>query len=705
MALAVFALAYFSPVHTEMADPAVALLASQALLDHQSLRLDPYVGRNDLAYDLETDYRVRRYAGAYYAQSLGVPLVSLPAVWLANRAGFDMLDQRAEFTTQNVLSALACAVLFLLLLALCRRYLEPTASLVVAGASMFGTSMISTGATGLWNSDYSLIFITASLLLIVARQDRGLSAYARTGLGALLVAAFFCRPSSAFFALAVLVYLLGEPRRQVRIAAAAALAAIGVAVALPGVVPLPWMAAHYSPARLRFSYPVGEGLYGVLASPSRGLFVFSPFLALVVAGAIRYFGALRGDRVFRLCVIWVAIHTLAVATNEGKWWGGHSYGPRMMIDVLPAFVVVTCLVWREVERVAPRGRRRGLATAYVVLAVAAIAVHTGQGLFNQATREWNVAPDVDRDPTLALDWRYPQFLASPAMLEARLDDYERRIAERRRASLPTYAFGAAIPHDSGAVAFTHWYDAEPDWRWTRGDHAEVTVRLPGTESSGLYVVQLSAGSLRPQQVAVAVNDVPVGVLEVDGFAPNWYLAVVPSEALHSFAANTFRLQVSAPFSTANDPRRLGLALRELRLAALSSDFPVIAYDADPYFGPGFSTAEQGWRWTDGTSALLSLPLGTVAEDAEHVLTVRARAYGEQRVGLSVNGVAVAPTRTVGGEVGAIEWRLPAGLLAPNRINRLELQLPDATSPPGDSRKLGLAVVSVTVAPASPAPAG
>lgn len=696
VALAIFALAYLSPVQSGTADPAIALLASQALIDHQSLRLDPYVGRADLAYDLTTDYRVRRYDGAYYTQSLGVPVLSVPAVWLANRFGLDMLDQEAELATQNLLSALACTVLFAMLFVLCRHYLAPTASLVVAGVSTLGTSMISTGGTGLWNSDYSSIFVVAALLLIVARRDRRMSVGALVGLGALLVGAFFCRPSSAFLAVAVAVYLLGEHDRRIRIAAGVTLAAVGLAVALPAVVPLPWMAAHYSPARLRFSHPLGEGLYGVLASPSRGLLVFSPFLALVIAGAVLHAGALRRDRVFRLCVVWLVIHTLAVATNEGKWWGGHSFGPRMMIDVLPAFVVLTCLVWRQMAGTAGI-RRTAAAAAYLVLGAAAILVHTGQGLFNPATRAWNVTPDVDRDPALALDWRYPQFLASPAMLEARLDDYERRSAQLRRGSLPTYVPGTAIPYDSAAVVFTHWYAPERDWRWTRGDHSDITVRLPDLDADRQYVLQVRAGSLLEQQVRVQVNGVSTATFEVDGFQPTWHVVVVPREVLQSSAENVVRLRVSDPGPTADDPRSLGVALRELRLAALSADRPEIGFRDDPYFGPGFSSAESGWRWTDGASASLFLPVGAVPEEAERVLQVAATGYASQRVGLTVNGVAVAPEMTVGGDIGTIEWHLPAGVLVPNSVNRLEFQLPDAVAPPGDSRRLGLALVSVALA--------
>jgi hypothetical protein len=94
LAAAVFALAWGSPNQDVDSDPAIALLSSQALLDHGTLRLDGYAGDPACAYDLTKDRRVRRQGGSYAYYNVGVPLLSVPAVWVANRFGFHMLDQR-----------------------------------------------------------------------------------------------------------------------------------------------------------------------------------------------------------------------------------------------------------------------------------------------------------------------------------------------------------------------------------------------------------------------------------------------------------------------------------------------------------------------------------------------------------------------------------------------------------------------------------
>ena len=699
-AILVFGLAYYSPVEAVDADPAIALISSQALIEHRTLRLDPYRGRSELAYELATDYRVRGFDGASYPNSLGVPILSVPAVWLANRMGFDMLDQRAEFATQNLLSALSCTLLFVLLFRMCRMYLGGAASLTIAVVSMLGTSLMSTGATGLWNSDYSLIFVSLALLHLVGRQHGRASHSSILYLGALVTVGFLCRPSTGIFGLAVLVYLLGEQNRRIVLSAAVALLAVGLAVAVPSLVPLPWMAAHYSPGRLRFVNPLGMGLYGLLLSPSRGLFVFSPFLGVVVAGSVRYFRSLRRDRIFRLCAVWIVLHTLAVATNQGKWWGGHSFGPRMLIDLIPAFVVLTCLVWQQLERSEPLKVRRLAMAAYLPLALIAVATHTGQGLFNPATRLWNLSPDIDRHPELALDWRYPQFMASERLLEARWDDYERREVEDRRGRLSTYALGTSIAFDSADVIFVHWYEPEDGWRWTRGDGASVLLRLGQVDPRRLHLLEVLAGSMGTQRVGVHVNGVPVGGFELTGFDPAWRLVTVPGSLLRSGGENALALRVSDPSSTPNDPRRLGVSLRQLRLAPLPTDFLEVTYADDPFFGDGFSVAEDGWRWTDGTRARLYYPMGSVSPENEYVLTIRARALGEQRVELNLNDVSIGRATVAGVELTSITQRFPGTLLLANQINRVELTLPDAATPPDETRRIALALVSVRIAPAS-----
>ncbi len=168
--LAIFLLAYFSPVDSGDADPAVSLLASQAILDYGTLDLNVYRGHPDLAYDLDKDYRIFRQNDSYRYYSLGVPLFSVPAVWLANQFGYHMLNQAHEFALQNLLSALITALVFILFFALARRLVSFGVSYGIALVVTLGSSVVSTMATGLWNVDYQIVWICIFLCYVVTRQ-------------------------------------------------------------------------------------------------------------------------------------------------------------------------------------------------------------------------------------------------------------------------------------------------------------------------------------------------------------------------------------------------------------------------------------------------------------------------------------------------------------------------------------------------------
>ncbi|MEM7355105.1 MAG: hypothetical protein AAF657_30125, partial [Acidobacteriota bacterium] len=472
--LAIVALAYFSPVEMVDSDPAIALLVSQAILDHQSLRLDPYRDDPRLAYDLDDDYRLRRRGDERFYYSPSVAVLSLPFVRLANHFGVHMLDQAAEYALQNLLSALCCGAIFLLLHGACRALLPPLPSLVISGISVLGSPLMSTVASGLWNSGYAALF-TSLAVLHLARRSAGEPAAAPNlvYLGAVLAAGFVARPAVAVAILALLIYLLGEADRRLRWLAGSGLAGIALFVVLGWLDVLGWLLPiqvyYYSPTRLFTETPLLEGLTGTLISPSRGLFVFCPFLVAVAAGVVWRIGDLRQQRLVRFALIWLVLYAPAVATRP-VWWGGHSFGPRLYTEVLPAFVLLTGLLWRQLDgALSPRARSAAIAL-YLALGAGAVAMHSGQALFNPYTRYWNERPNIDQNREYLFDWHHPQFLTTEARFERRLIDHQRR-------RLRPYPFGKKLAYDSERALFAGWSPPENGWRWSREEKPSLGLRL------------------------------------------------------------------------------------------------------------------------------------------------------------------------------------------------------------------------------------
>lgn len=682
-AIVLFALAFFSPVETVASDSAIALLVAQSILDHGTFGLEVWMGEPELAYDLDQHRLVKKRGESYLYYAAGVPLLSVPAVWLANRFGFHMLRQEDEFALQNLLSALCVAASFVLLYQLALVYLSAQAAFLVAGVSTAGSSLVSTLATGLWNSDYAVL-LGCLALLAVARHDAGKTVRLRWTLVALwLGLAFFCRPAMAFLVLALLVYgTLDAQRPRLRLAAGALLALVAVVLGASYFGFLQAVPFYYAPKKLFGPAPVMAGILGSLISPSRGVLVTSPFLIVVVVGVAARIRRLRSEKMLWLMLGWIAVHVLAVSRRP--WAGGHSFGARMLVELMPAFVIVTCLLWRSLASDPGRRWARAGALIYLSLGALAIGIHSGQGLFNEWVAVWNTRPNIDAHTEMLWSWRYPQFLASEASLE------ERSVAHQH-ARLEPYRLGDTIGPGSSQAVFLHWYAAEGDWRWTWGQSAELAFELDSPLDDELGLLEIVAGSLGRQEVSLTLNETPLGTLTLDGFAPRGSAHLVELAVLHFGQENRLRFEVPGARSTEEDPRTLGLALRSVRLRRLPSPTEGVVFGDDALLIGGFSHAEPTFRWTDGPRATILYPLEAV-KDSVYRLEIVAGAYGEQVVEVSVNGTATGRVVLSGLEPASRTVAVPAGALRLGALNRIELAISRPSSPPGDTRRLGLAFV-------------
>jgi hypothetical protein len=265
------------------------------------------------------------------AKALGLPLQSDPAV------AYGVARLTAE-----LLAAASVAIVFLI----ARVYTTRLRALVLAAAYGFGTCVWTISANQLWQQTPELFFLSLGVLCLV----RGESMWAR-GLAAGLAfsAAAACRPTAAIVALVAAAYLVVVHRRA---AAAFLLSALPLAIALLGYnayyfgSPLDFgqLAAGASVAYYKtgssdvWQTPPWLGAAGLLFSPSRGLLVYTPFLAAAFAGAVL---AWKEPRYAALRFLTVAVPLLWLpAFMWFDWWGGWTYGYRPIVDTTPLLAVL-----------------------------------------------------------------------------------------------------------------------------------------------------------------------------------------------------------------------------------------------------------------------------------------------------------------------------------------------------------------------------
>jgi hypothetical protein len=143
-----------------------------------------------------------------------------------------------------------------------------------------------------------------------------------------------------------------------------------------------------------------EGAAGTLFSPNRGLFVFSPWIA--VALAVAAVPAVARRLASESLIAWLLaalVPYFLLFSKYSVWWGGHCFGARYWTDVIPLFAIVLAFglewMWKH--------SRALVALSYLTIAVA-IGVH-GIGAFCYPS-SWNQSPaDVDLHHERLWDWR------------------------------------------------------------------------------------------------------------------------------------------------------------------------------------------------------------------------------------------------------------------------------------------------------------
>ena len=158
------------------------------------------------------------------------------------------------------------------------------------------------------------------------------------------------RSTTAFFVLVLLIAGVHAVPRPARLRNCAAFLAGG---AVPGLlfVGNAWL-RFGSPfdlgySGMKFNTPVYEGLFGLLASPGKGIFFYAPVTLVAVFG-LRLSFLQQRRYVATACAI-VALHLFVYARFE-VWSGEVAYGPRYLVPILPIVVALLAPIISQERR-------------------------------------------------------------------------------------------------------------------------------------------------------------------------------------------------------------------------------------------------------------------------------------------------------------------------------------------------------------------
>ena len=301
-------------------------------------------------------------------------IMNLPLHAVGYVLRLDVVGLRSEISvlTSALISAGSVVLMFLLLEALgCATGTALSGALVYA----FGTVVWSVNGHGLWQHGPSLLLLNGALLLLARGgaddgADDGTSSRGMPWAGLLLGFAVFNRPTNILLAVPLALYVAVHHRHSLLrfcllAAIPAALMLLYSHVVLGSVVTLG------QGQTMRFSAQPWVGLAGLLFSPARGLFVFSPILLLallqlrpVLTGAPR--NALPPHPLARYLTV-ATIGLIALYACWPLWWGGVTFGYRLVGEALPAFIVLLAFAWESTIRASRPWK--GVAAVLLLLSV------------------------------------------------------------------------------------------------------------------------------------------------------------------------------------------------------------------------------------------------------------------------------------------------------------------------------------------------
>lgn len=430
-----FGIFFISPNKEVEADPKYSMLVSESILKHGTPALNeiaiPELERSRLPAHLGSAIKrpfyqlVKADGKIQYSYPHGSSLLALPFVAALNVAGISAVDTRGRYNysgeiwIQKIISSLIMAVTVCLFFESASCLLPCSWSLAIAFGAAFGTQIWSTATRALWSLTWE-VFLGACLVLLLLKREEGSSCVSTPLLATLVAWMYFVRPDGVITVVALSILFFFRYRNDFFTYAATGLLWLIFFLIYSSMIFGQLLPDYYRQSSALHINNWLEAFAGCLISPSRGLLIFVPPCSLVLCMAARHWNSLRA-KPLALVACAVILSKLTLVAAWPIWWGGFSYGPRLLTDLVPWFVLLAILGFQAHLDYNERfeNRASGSARSLTVTAMATLLTLfsvgiNGYGAWSAQAQLWNWRVAVDQHPERIWDWRTPQFLAGLA---------------------------------------------------------------------------------------------------------------------------------------------------------------------------------------------------------------------------------------------------------------------------------------------------
>ena len=293
----------------------------------------------------------------YSKYGLGMSVLAIP-FYLAGKVLSSLLGIEVSLATQfsvsminTLLTALSCLLIFQF--ATNRFNFSPGTALLLA--SGFGLSSIAWYYSEDFMSEPATTLFMLSAVYFVTGKDPDLRKRDLLWAGIFLALAISCRLVAlvavpGFIIYQWMVWSESEEKNKSGLVMDLVRPAIPIVTVLVIIMVYNYIrfADPLETGYEKFSGRFMVGLFGLLFSPGKSLFLFNP---LTLLGCLSFALCFREQRKTTLLFVWLIVSHLLLFSFWGSWQGGMSWGPRLMLVVIPYLILPAGFLLREYKQV------------------------------------------------------------------------------------------------------------------------------------------------------------------------------------------------------------------------------------------------------------------------------------------------------------------------------------------------------------------
>lgn len=341
-------------------DTVPASLLPFNILEYHNLNFDQFYSY--YAYDWEQVWFFKEINGHYLSiYPIVIPVLTtslyiIPYIYLkSNNIPFDMFNPAFAMTVplmEKLSASLIASISVVFVYLSLKELADKKTAAIVALIYAFATNTWTISSQALWQQGLVELLLAMSIFLVL-RNERASSNKSFIFLGILSGLFIFNRPMDGILIIPVVYYVLALERGRFNYYAISAFLS-SAPFLLYNLYFFGSLFGGYSDPVFLKDFDIGPDmiyrLLGLLISPSRGLFIYTPVMLLSIFGYLKVTQiSNRRIRIF-LLILGLSCSILLFAYCAWiQWWGGGCYGPRLLTGMLPGLAIFLGLFIKSIN--------------------------------------------------------------------------------------------------------------------------------------------------------------------------------------------------------------------------------------------------------------------------------------------------------------------------------------------------------------------